>query len=125
MRIDPRSGQAALAEALADLEAGRPTERRVLALAVRHTLGVLAEAHPGRSVEVRVPPFAAVQIIEGVRHTRGTPPNVVEVDPATWLSLAAGRLGWTDAVRSGRVSASGTRADLSGVLPIDHPGEPA
>lgn len=69
-------------------------------------------------MEVRVPPFAAVQCIEGPRHTRGTPPNVIETDPKTWLELATGRLQWTDAVATGRVSASGARADLSRWLPI-------
>lgn len=65
-----------------------------------------------------MPPFAAVQCVEGPRHTRGTPPNVVETDPRTWLELALGMLEWSDAVASGRVSASGTRADLAALLPI-------
>ena len=65
-----------------------------------------------------MPPFAAVQCVEGLRHTRGTPPNVVETDPRTWLELATGRLQWTDAVAAGRVTASGTRADLSHWLPV-------
>jgi hypothetical protein len=78
----------------------------------------LASDVPGRSVEVRVPPFAAVQCVEGPRHTRGTPPNVVETDPQTWLELATGRLEWSDAVEAGRVTASGTRADLSHWLPV-------
>lgn len=89
--------------------------------AVRWTLGLLADAHPGRSVEVRVPPAGAVQVIEGVRHTRGTPPNVVEMDPRTWLELAAGRLGWAEALGAGRVRASGTRADLGSHLPVTDP----
>ncbi len=92
--------------------------RRPLGLAVRNTLGALEEAVPGRTVEVRVPPFAAVQCIEGPRHTRGTPPNVVETDAVTWLLLADGALTWVDAVASGKVRASGLRADLSGVLPL-------
>ena len=78
----------------------------------------MASDVPGRSVEVRVPPFAAVQCVEGPRHTRGTPPNVVETDPRTWLELATGRLEWSDAVEAGRVMASGTRADLSHWLPV-------
>jgi hypothetical protein len=89
-----------------------------LARAVRLSLRTLASDVPGRSVEVRVPPFAAVQCVEGPRHTRGTPSNVVETDPRTWLELATGRLKWTDAVEAGRVAASGTRADLSHWLPI-------
>lgn len=117
-RIDPAAGAAALISAIASLQAGESLERATYAAAVRHTLGLLAAAHPGRSVEVRVPPFAAVQIIDGPRHTRGTPPNVVETDPATWLALATGRLSWSEAVAAGRVSASGTRADLTPILPV-------
>lgn len=99
------------------LEVSR-SDHDTLALAVRYTLQSLAEAAPGNSVEVRVPPFAAVQCIEGPRHTRGTPPNVVELDAAVWLALASGRLTWAEAVASGRVHASGSRADLSSVLPL-------
>ncbi|WP_019806646.1 sterol carrier family protein, partial [Saccharomonospora halophila] len=74
---------------------------------------------PGRSVEVRVPPYAAVQCVAGPRHTRGTPPNVVETDPRTWLELATGRLEWTDAVESGRVDVSGARAaEVAHRLPV-------
>jgi hypothetical protein len=65
-----------------------------------------------------VPPYAAVQCIEGPRHTRGTPPNVVETDPVTWIMLATGRLTWAEASAAGRVMASGVRADLSAVLPV-------
>jgi hypothetical protein len=93
-------------------------ERPALAAAVRGLAGMLAERHPGRSVEVRVPPFTAVQCIEGPRHTRGTPPNVVETDPLTFLRLATGRLAWTDALADGSVRASGNRADLSAQLPL-------
>ncbi|GAB3433272.1 sterol carrier family protein [Actinophytocola sediminis] len=93
-------------------------DRPVLAAAVRLSLRTLATDAPGRSVEVRVPPFAAVQCIEGPRHTRGTPPNVVETDPRTWLELAIGALTWLDAVAAGRVTASGSRADLSAQLPL-------
>ena len=86
--------------------------------AVRATLGWIAQTNPGRSVEIRVPPQGAVQAIDGVRHTRGTPPNVVEMDAATWLAVVSGRLGWSDAVADGRVRASGSRADLSELLPL-------
>jgi len=79
---------------------------------------ILAAQAPGRSVEVRVPPFVAVQAIDGPRHTRGTPPNVVETDPLTWLRLATGRLAFADAVATGTVRASGTRADLTRYLPV-------
>jgi len=91
-------------------------DRQAIAVAARALLDVLAERAPGKSVEVRVPPFGAVQAIEGPRHTRGTPPNVVETDPFTWLRLATGRTTWTQARPS--VSASGERADLSAYLPL-------
>ena len=91
---------------------------KALGVATRMLLDVLAERSPGKSVEVRVPPYAAIPCIEGPRHTRGTPPNVVETDGLTWVELACGRLSWKDAVASGRVSASGERADLSGTLPV-------
>ena len=98
-------------------DAGQP-DRATLAAAVRLSLRVLPQIAPGRSVEVRVPPFAAVQCIAGPRHTRGTPPNVIETDPRTWLELATGALSWADAMRAARVSASGARADLSALLPV-------
>lgn len=93
-------------------------DRTTLALAVRYSLQLLAEQAPGGTVEVRVPPYAAVQCVEGPKHTRGTPPNVVETDAATWLALAAGDLTWDDARASGRVHASGQRADLAEYLPV-------
>jgi len=90
-----------------------------LAAAVRLSLRTLEQVAPGRSVEVRVPPFAAVQCVAGPRHTRGNPPNVVETDPRTWLELATGRVGWADAVTGGRVAASGSRAeDVAAWLPL-------
>ncbi|SFA75567.1 hypothetical protein SAMN05216266_101241 [Amycolatopsis marina] len=97
---------------------GPEPPRSDVAAAVRLSLRTLAADAPGRTVEVRVPPFAAVQCVEGPRHTRGTPPNVVETEARTWLELATGRLQWTDAVEQGKVSASGTRADLTRWLPI-------
>lgn len=93
-------------------------ERAAMAVAARGLTGILAGRYPGRSVEVRVPPFAAVQCIAGPRHTRGTPPNVVETDPLTFLRLATGRLGWPSAVAGGLVRASGNRADLTEQLPL-------
>lgn len=98
-----------------------PLERADLRLLTRHFLALLSQRAPGRSVEVRVPPFAAVQVVAGVRHTRGTPPAVVELDPETWVDLARGRTTWTLAVASGRVRASGERADLSPYLPLLDP----
>lgn len=85
---------------------------------VKHYLAVLETRAPGRSVEVRVPPYAAVQAIPGVRHTRGTPPAVVETDAETWLALATGRTTWSEALDSGAVVASGERTDLSPYLPL-------
>jgi hypothetical protein len=95
-----------------------PIERPALAIAVRSLAGILAAQQPGRSVEVRIPPFAAVQCVAGPRHTRGTPPNVVETDPITFLRLATGRANWAEAVATGMVAASGNRADLSEQLPV-------
>jgi hypothetical protein len=92
--------------------------RAVLGAAVKTTARWLAQQVPGRSVELRVPPHVAVQCVEGPRHTRGTPPNVVETDAATWLRLATGQLGWAAAVAEGSVVASGNRADLSAHLPL-------
>ena len=89
-----------------------------LATAVRFLLEELAEVAPGNSVEVRVPPLGATQCIEGPRHTRGTPPNVVEMTPETWFAVATGAITWDAAVAAGKVSASGTRANLSEVLPL-------
>jgi hypothetical protein len=86
---------------------------------VKHYLAVLEQRAPGRSVEVRVPPYAAVQVVPGVRHTRGTPPAVVETDAETWLAVATGRTTWSEAVASGKVLASGERTDLSAYLPLD------
>lgn len=86
---------------------------------VKHYLAVLEERAPGRSVEVRVPPYAAVQVVPGVRHTRGTPPAVVETDGDTWLAVATGRTTWAEALASGAVRASGERTDLSAYLPLD------
>lgn len=92
--------------------------RQTVATAVRYLLEELADRAPGNSVEVRVPPFGVAQCVEGPRHTRGTPPNVVETDAETWLGLATGALVWADAVASGRLSASGIRTDLSEFLPL-------
>ncbi|MEU9689525.1 sterol carrier family protein [Amycolatopsis japonica] len=116
--VDPAELRAAIAAISPWLSGSGPEPARPeLASAVRLSLRTLAGDAPGKSVEVRVPPFAAVQCVEGLRHTRGTPPNVVETDPRTWLELATGLLGWAEAVESGRVTASGSRADLARYLP--------
>lgn len=103
------------------LDAGREPPREQVRDAVRTLLAELAERAPGRSVEVRVPPYGAVQCVPGPRHTRGTPPNVVETDPLTWVRLATGRTSWAEAVAAGQVRASGIRTDLSGLLPVWSP----
>jgi hypothetical protein len=100
------------------LDRGAEPERAVLRDAVRELLAALAARAPGRSVEVRIPPFGAIQCVAGPRHTRGTPPNVVETDPMTWLLLATGRLTWSDAAGQGRLRASGIRTDLSDLMPL-------
>lgn len=98
--------------------AGIPAVTADERLLVRHFLAVLVERAPGRSVEVRIPPYAAVQAISGVRHTRGTPPAVVETDARTWIALARGHREFLDAINSGDARASGERSDLSAYLPL-------
>lgn len=94
---------------------GTPSDERSL---TKHLLALLVERAPGNSVEVRVPPYAAVQCVAGGRHARGTPPAVVESDPETWIALATGELSWAEAVGAGRLVASGQRSDLSEHLPL-------
>jgi uncharacterized protein (TIGR03083 family) len=106
-----------LSRSLPDREPA-PVVRAALGVTVRSLAETLAAQSPGRSVEIRVPPFVAVQAIEGPRHTRGTPPNVVETDAVTWLRLATGRVLFDDAVANGTVRASGNRADLTPYLPL-------
>ena len=130
-RTDPAQGRSAVAawratcEAAAsgpsaeDRTAATPPSRAALATAVRWSLEELAARYPGSTCEVRVPPFGVVQCLSGPRHTRGTPPNVVEADADTWLGLVTGLVAWPAAVASGRLRASGERADLSDLLPLD------
>ncbi|KUM33918.1 sterol carrier family protein [Arthrobacter sp. EPSL27] len=123
-RIALDEGRAALAAwqeanpGQADAPAAAPLPRATLATAVRYSLEEVTARAPGNSVEVRVPPYGVTQCVEGPRHTRGTPPNVIECDAGTWLEMVSGRLGWAEAVDAGRVAASGLRADLSGLLPL-------
>jgi hypothetical protein len=112
-RTDPAQGRAAVQAWAAG---GR--DRATTGTAVRWTLEELAARSPGHSVEVRVAPFGVVQCVPGPRHTRGTPPNVVEADAETWLALVTGEVGWAEAVAAGRVRASGERADVSAWLPL-------
>ena len=128
-RIAVDEGRAALAAWQAANPAAPGTEgtstvgtgavpRATIATAVRYSLEEVTARAPGNSVEVRVPPFGVTQCVEGPRHTRGTPPNVIECDAATWLEMVTGQLGWADAVAAGKVAASGLRADLSALLPL-------
>lgn len=117
-KIDVSDGRAALDAVRSALAAAEKPPRPILATAVRYLLQLLDEKAPGNSVEVRVPPFGAVQVVQGPRHTRGTPPNVIEMDAATWIAVATGTQTWADAAASGRVQASGVRADLHGILPL-------
>ena len=110
-KINPEDGL----RAVTALRAGDESQK---ATVVRYLLEELTFLRPGNAVEVRVPPFGAVQCIEGLTHRRGTPPNVVELDADTWLALAFGQTHWDDAVASGKILASGTRADLRELLPL-------
>ena len=110
-KIKIADGQAAVA-------AVRAGDASLLATAVRYLLEELGNRAPGNTVEVRVPPFGAIQCIEGPRHTRGTPPNVIEMTPEVWFALAVGELDWQTALDSGRVHASGTRAEIKDQLPL-------
>ncbi|MDO9396550.1 MAG: sterol carrier family protein [Herbiconiux sp.] len=114
-RIRDSDGTAAVSAATSNFDGA---SRDTRATAVRYLLQRLADEAPGNSVEVRVPPFGAVQCIEGPGHTRGTPPNVVEMDARTWLELATGRLDWAAGLAAARIHASGQRADLSAHIPL-------
>lgn len=119
-RPDRAAVDVALRPVLGWLAGSEPQpDRAVLAVAVRTTLRAFAQAHPGRAVEVRVPPFVAVQCLAGSSHTRGTPPHVVQTDPRGWLELVTGRLTWERAVAEGAVQASGHRAaEVGALLPM-------
>ncbi|WP_309131920.1 sterol carrier family protein [Brevibacterium sp.] len=118
-RIDPAEGRSALEMWVAHTDANSaPADRSTIATAVRFTLEELASRAEGNSVEVRVPPFGVTQCIPGPRHTRGTPPNVVETSAEVWLSLVTGRTDFASALAAGTIDASGTRADLSDYVPL-------
>jgi hypothetical protein len=108
---------AQVSEALERRRSGETGEADVRLL-VKHFLALLAQRAPGRSVEVRVPPYSAVQVVGGTTHKRGTPPAVVEMTGATWLALALGETSWSAAELEGRLVASGSRSDLSPYLPL-------
>jgi hypothetical protein len=111
-------GEACVGAVVAAIDAGIEPQREALRWATFHALSLLAGQAPGRAVEVRIPPFGAIQCVPGPRHTRGTPPNVVETDAVTWIRLAVGRIEWSAAVEQGLVQASGPRSDLSDYLPL-------
>ena len=116
-RIPDASGQSALDFFHADAE-GFFADVEQVGLAVRYLLQVLGDRAPGRSVEVRIPPYGAAQVVEGTRHTRGTPPATVEMDAATFVALALGQSDWSELTEQGRISASGERSDLREFLPL-------
>ena len=107
-------------EAISAYLSGSASEALV-ATAVRFLLEELGTNHPGNAVEVRVPPFGAVQCIEGPTHTRGTPANVVEMDPTSWIDLSLGKSSFEELVVTGKLTASGSRSDLAGLFPIFKP----
>lgn len=117
-------GDGCVAAVAAALDSGAAPRPEALRAAVVRLLDLLAARAPGRAVEVRIPPYAAIQCVPGPRHTRGTPPNVVETDAVTWVMLATGRVAWAAAAADGRIRASGARADLTEYLPppADMPG---
>ncbi|WP_111727147.1 sterol carrier family protein [Corynebacterium renale] len=119
---DPALTRAAVVEIadwIRDPESHPQPPRPLLADAVRRTARAVEAEAPGHTVELRVPPFVAVQCIEGPRHTRGTPPNVVEMNPRTWLQIACGIVGFDAAVADGRVDASGSRAgEVARAVPV-------
>jgi hypothetical protein len=117
----PALGRASVEAVLAALDAGAEPQRDALRTAVVHLLDLLADRAPGRAVEVRIPPYAAIQCVAGTRHTRGTPPNVVETDAVTWIMLATGRLTWAQGAAGGKLRASGSRANLAEYLPLAAP----
>jgi hypothetical protein len=117
-RRDPEAVASAVDAVLEALDAGAVPQRTDLALAVRGLAEQLAPTAPGHHVEARIPPYSAVQCVAGPRHTRGTPPNVVEAEPGRLGAAVHGRLAWADAVRDGRVKTWGDRADLSPWLPL-------
>jgi Bacterial SCP ortholog len=124
--VDPHELRTAVAAVEPWLDGTRPEPPPPeLATAVRLSLRTLGAVAPGGSVEVRVPPFGVTQCVAGPQHKRGTPPNVVQTDPRTWLQLVTGRIQWRDAVHHGRITASGTRAaEVAAHLPLVRTGNP-
>ncbi len=117
-KIADAAGRAAVTAVTPALAAASTPERAELALACRWLLQRLERESPGNSVEVRVPPFGAIQFVDGPRHTRGTPPNVVEMDARTFVALATGTLAWATGVAEGAIRASGIRSDIGEFFPL-------
>jgi len=116
VRLKP-ADPAAVGPAVDRFRAGT-ADKADLRLLTRHLLALLVAKAPGGAVEVRVPPYAVAQCVEGTRHKRGTPPAVVETDAQTWIELGLGELGWAEAEGDGRLTASGERSDLGSLLPL-------
>ena len=117
-KIPDADGQTAIENYFNALKNGKAPQREDTATSVRYLLQLLAERAPGASVEVRVPPFGAVQAIPGPKHTRGTPSNVIEMNAQTWINLACGQEAWDAASEDHQLKTSGNRADLGELLPL-------
>ena len=113
-----QEGLQALKDLLGSFENNKEVDKVVEQTAVKYCLQLLHEKAPGNSVEVRIPPYAAVQVIPGISHKRGTPPAVIEMSARIWIDLAIGKIDWISTKNSGAISASGERADLSAYLPV-------
>ena len=113
-----QEGLQALKVLLSSFENNQEVDKVVEQTAVKYCLQLLHEKEPGNSVEVRIPPYAAVQVIPGISHKRGTPPTVIEMSARIWIDLAIGKIDWITTKNSGAISASGERADLSAYLPV-------
>ena len=113
-----QEGLQALKDLLSSFENNQEVDKVVEQTAVKYCLQLLHEKTPGNSVEVRIPPYAAVQVIPGISHKRGTPPAVIEMSARIWIDLAIGKIDWISTKNSGAISASGERADLSAYLPV-------
>ena len=113
-----QDGLRALKDLLNGYEINQEVNKTIEQTAVKFCLQLLHEKAPGNSVEVRIPPYAAVQVIPGISHKRGTPPAVIEMTARIWIELAIGKIDWITTKTSGAISASGERADLSAFLPL-------
>jgi hypothetical protein len=113
-----QEGLQSLKDLLNSYQNNQEVNKLIEQTAVKFCLQLLHEKAPGNSVEVRIPPYAAVQVIPGISHKRGTPPAVIEMTARIWIDLAIGNIDWITTKNSGAISASGERADLSTFLPL-------